>query len=100
MGWPEIEGYWSATRASLRNLESRCFDISASQLERNLALVIFKLAWRAEVDGPFLSGGPLGALVRVSAFLRRKDETWRFFVYVEGHIDVAAFAAIMETTRA
>lgn len=73
VGWPAITDYWSQTRRSLKNLESRCWDVSPVQLDQDLALVIFKLAWRAEVDGPFLSGAPLGALVRVSAFLRRKD---------------------------
>ncbi len=100
IGWPAITDYWTQTRRSLRNLESRCWDVSAVQLERDLALVIYKLAWRAEVDGPFLSGAPLGALVRVSAFLRFRGGAWKFFAYVEGHLDAVAFAAAMDGTEA
>lgn len=89
-GWDEIEAYWTATKGALVDLQSDCWGILIQPLSSKLALALFNLGWTAHVEG-LSNGTALGAHVRVTAALRRKPEGWRFFSYIEGHVDAVEY---------
>lgn len=99
-GWPAIQNYWDATRAALNDLSSSIDEIQTNWINESLAITTFKLRWKANMDGPFLGGGPLGALVRVTAATRLKPPGWRIFSYIEAHVDPMTYATKMAADQA
>ena len=91
VGWQAIDDYWGRSGSVLSSLQSRCWGIHVSLLNERYALALYNLFWRADVNGPFLGGAPLGAHVRVTAMLRRKKAGWRIFASIESHVDGDCF---------
>ncbi len=81
--WPEIEGYWAATRAALPHLGARHWDLRVQPIAPDLAIATCRMHWDALIAG---QTAPIGGDVRVTATLRRTPGGWRLIHYVEAPV--------------
>ena len=99
VGWPAIDAYWSRSKETMRDLETRFWDFGVTRLADDIALVTYAQRWRAHMaDASSLLSGPIASTVRVVMALRNRGSGWRVFLCVEGHVDgVEYFRSLIRT---
>lgn len=79
IGYPDIERYWSTSKATIDRAKIRTKDLQVRSIAPGIALAFFKMHWNvAMADGRVMGGD-----VRTTSLLRETPRGWRFFHYVE-----------------
>ena len=91
IGWDAINAYWSKSRVIMESLKSQTANHTAREIDDGIVLATYDMRWIATMAGPEgVPRKPISADVRVTALLRKKEPSWRFFHLMEGPIDLMA----------
>lgn len=94
IGWPAIHAYWGIDRSRSERLLTHDRLIVRRAAE-DVAIAFYHMRWNVFIPGNRLYPKPFGGAVRVSAMLRRRDDGWKLFHYVE-----APLAALIQLRQA
>lgn len=94
IGWPAIEAYWGIDRSKSDRLITHD-RLTVRQASEDIAIAFYHMRWNVFIPGNRLYPKPFGGAVRVSATLRRREDGWRLFHYVE-----APLAALIQMRQA
>jgi hypothetical protein len=94
IGWPAIEAYWGIDRSKSDRLLT--YDrLTVRAASDDIAIAFYHMRWNVFIPGNRLYPRPFGGAVRVSATLRRREDGWRLFHYIE-----APLAALIQMRQA
>ena len=83
IGWEALARYWHIDNPGASDHLIKYSELRVRLIAPETAHAFFRLRWNVFIHGNPLYPRPIGNEVRVSAFLRRRDEDWRFFHWIE-----------------
>tara|TARA_B100000029_G_C17304581_1_gene861984 strand:+ start:320 stop:811 length:492 start_codon:yes stop_codon:yes gene_type:complete len=94
-GWEALEGYFRASDPKTSDHFITVRDVRARLISSDLIQAFWNMNWSIYFATEKLYPKPIGGEVRVTALLRKKDDGWKFFHWIEGPL-----AALLQLQRA
>jgi len=83
-GWKALEGYFRGNDPELSDHLITVRDITARTIAPDVIQAFWNMSWSIYFITEKLYPKPVGGDVRVTALLRKKEEGWKFFHWIEG----------------
>ena len=94
-GWDTLEGYFRGGDPETSDHLILFKDVTARLIAPDIIQAYWNMSWNIYFSTEKLYQKPIGGKVRVTALLRKKEDGWKFFHWIEGPL-----ASLIQLKRA